>query len=117
VGCFGLVRMTIGGLTTLRLEGLCRSRMRRAVGARGGLFVLELLPAIRSRDIGAGGREWRRRLRRQPERANSSIRLTVLYSQAKTRKCRMSGFQAIGILGDVPLRNHSVAGDVAGGCA
>jgi len=31
--------MTIGGLTTLRLEGLCRSRMRRAVGARGGLAL------------------------------------------------------------------------------
>jgi hypothetical protein len=42
---------------------------------------------------------------RQPERASSSIRLTVLYSKAKTRKCLMSGVQAIGILGDVPLRN------------
>jgi hypothetical protein len=69
------------------------------------------------RNIGAWGREWRRRLRRQPERANSSIRLTVLYSKAKTRKCLMSGVQAIGIRGDVALRNHSVAGDVVGGCA
>src|ERR1700674_270364 len=31
--------MTMGGLTTFRFEGLRRSRMRHAVGARGGLAL------------------------------------------------------------------------------
>jgi hypothetical protein len=39
VGCFGLVMMTIDGLTNFGLEGLRRSRMRRAGGAGGGLAL------------------------------------------------------------------------------